>query len=292
MNDNRQSSHAEFARTPPRMTALSDHPLEPASGWIDRFNFPFQLGAVYDIIRHPETETPLSIGLYGDWGAGKTSAMKWLEGLLHIWNERDGHAETKTIPVWFYPWKYQTREDVWRGIVAEVLLATMDKKAASPERVLFAVKRFGAFLGKSFVRALSSLKLTAKDPTGLLGEGEVTFQAVEGILEDFQDLNRPERAYLNQFESMLSNWIKESLGQNERLVIFIDDLDRCLPDVTLEVLEALKLYLNIRGLVFVGDFSITPWRTDLPPIVVLLFSVGHVREAGSTEDWWRGGAVR
>ena len=234
------------------MTALSDHPIVPEEGWIDRFNFPSQLGTIYDIIRHPDTQTPLTVGIYGDWGTGKTSGMKWLEGMLNIWNaEGTGNHKRRILPVWFYPWKYHSREDVWRGIVAEIVLATMGFETASPERVLFAVKRFGAFLGKSFVRALASIKLKAKDPTGQLPEGEVTFQAVEKILEDFQELNHPERAYLNRFESMLENWIKNSLGSDERLVLFVDDLDRCLPDVTLEVLEAMKLYLNIPELVFV-----------------------------------------
>lgn len=244
--------------------ALSDHPINPQRGWVDRFNFAFQLGAVYDIIRHPDTETPLAIGIYGDWGTGKTSAMKWLQGLLDTWNRKSQGDHIRTLPVWFYPWKYQTREDVWRGIVAEIVLATMTVKAASPERVLFAVKRFGAFLGRSFVRALASIKLKGKDPTGILGEGEITFQSVEKILEDFQDLNHPERAYLNRFESMLSNWIIQSVGTDERLVVFIDDLDRCLPDVTLEVLEAIKLYLNIPQLIFVVGLD----RTVVESIVL------------------------
>jgi hypothetical protein len=248
----REAHYRSLALTEPRMTALSDHPVVPEEGWIDRFNFPSQLGTIYDIIRHPDTQTPLTVGIYGDWGTGKTSGMKWLEGMLNIWNaEGEGINKKRILPVWFYPWKYHNREDVWRGIVAEIVLATMGFESASPERVLFAVKRFGAFLGKSFVRALASIKLKAKDPTGQLPEGEVTFQAVEKILEDFQELNHPERAYLNRFESMLENWIKNSLSGDERLVLFVDDLDRCLPDVTLEVLEAMKLYLNIPELVFV-----------------------------------------
>jgi len=41
------------------------------------------------------------------------------------------------------------------------------------------------------------------------------------------------------------------LGEDDRMVIFIDDLDRCLPEVALQVLEALKLYFNIDGVAFV-----------------------------------------
>ena len=62
---------------------------------------------------------------------------------------------------------------------------------------------------------------------------------------------RPESAYLNAFEGALETWVAKTLGENERMVVFIDDLDRCMPEVGLRVLEALKLYLNIEGLIFV-----------------------------------------
>ena len=65
------------------------------------------------------------------------------------------------------------------------------------------------------------------------------------------DYVSPQNAYLNEFETALQSWIVNTLDDNERMVIFIDDLDRCLPEITLQVLEALKLYLNIPKLIFV-----------------------------------------
>jgi predicted KAP-like P-loop ATPase len=84
------------------------------------------LSAVFDILRHQSTRCPVTVGVYGDWGSGKSSAMRWLETNLHAWNrlpadKRENHP--CVYPIWFDPWKYQSREEVWRGIIAEVVLA-------------------------------------------------------------------------------------------------------------------------------------------------------------------------
>jgi predicted KAP-like P-loop ATPase len=71
------------------------------------------------------------------------------------------------------------------------------------------------------------------------------------IYEEFDKANHPEKAYLNQFEDTLKSWVKGFLKDDARIALFIDDLDRCMPQVTLEVLEAIKLYLNIPQIIFV-----------------------------------------
>jgi len=54
------------------------------------------MGPVFDILRHHDTRTPLSVGIYGDWGSGKTTAMHWLKHHLDQWNA-EGEAENKVI---------------------------------------------------------------------------------------------------------------------------------------------------------------------------------------------------
>ena len=72
------------------------------------------------------------------------------------------------------------------------------------------------------------------------------------IVKNFQTAHHPEKPYLNEYEHAIEKWVKDTLSRNdERMVIFIDDLDRCMPDIALQVLEALKLYLNIDRLIFV-----------------------------------------
>ncbi|MEM7454691.1 MAG: leucine-rich repeat domain-containing protein [Planctomycetota bacterium] len=272
----------------PRFTILPDHPITAAQD-DQAIGFEARLSSVLDIIRHRQTLCPMAIAIYGDWGTGKTSAMKWLERQLNEWNKLD-HAERdffhgvrkKTAPhprvysVWFEPWKFHKREDVWRGLIAEVILhcisaSNLDLENAG-RRLRDTASRFGKFLGRSFLDALSRIKFraTAKgDATGVGADAgvEVSGEMFRDVVDEFHKVNHPERAYLNDFEVTLKDWVgkylrpadgdpnKEELDAvdyaGDRMVIFIDDLDRCLPEVTLEVLEALKLYLNIPQLIFV-----------------------------------------
>lgn len=241
-----------LAQSPPQINIIGDASLLADNPDADQFELHYRLGPVYDVIRHPHTVLPLAIAVYGDWGAGKTSAMKWLEGLLRKWNATAASSSTGQFiirPVWFCPWKYHTREDVWRGMIAEVVLATLSNHASSLDTIKSAVAKFGRFLGRTFLQAIKSIDIHASaGPTGLsLDLGEL-----QSIVANLDDEAHPERAYLNQFEDTLRKWIQNVVPPNERLCVFIDDLDRCMPDVGLQVLESLKLYLSIDKLVFVA----------------------------------------
>ncbi|MBM4107775.1 MAG: hypothetical protein FJ255_03020 [Phycisphaerae bacterium] len=249
----------ELALRAPVMTILSDHPIlrdqaDEKTGSAregDSFELHTRLGAVYDIIRHQNTRAPLAIGIFGDWGTGKSSAMRWLADQLKVWSDQGDTCKPhfRTRCVWFEPWKYQTRDDVWRGLIAEVVINSIDPSKASVATVVNAVKKFGGALGRWFIHTVSSLQLSGGVPG--VGEASVNLEALAKIAEDYKQSTHPERAFLNEFESTLKSWVKGSLGGDERMVLLIDDLDRCLPAVVLEVLEALKLYLNIPQLVFV-----------------------------------------
>lgn len=257
MSSSSEDKFKQLAKTPPGMTVLNDGPLLVEKASNESFDLSSILIPLYDIMRHPKTQTPLSMAIYGDWGSGKTSAMRWLEAILKEWKKSDPKPEDGVIvrPVWFYPWKYQEQDDVWRGLISEVILASINVEDATPARVKNAVKKFGGFLGRSFINAVSKVKLKADAGNEAIGGkvvGEVDLSFFKDIAEDFQQTNHPEKGYLNHFESTLQEWIKETITENkERMVIFIDDLDRCMPKVALQVLEALKLYLNIPDLIFV-----------------------------------------
>ena len=236
----------------PAMTVLSDRALRDEDYATAAFDLNSKLGPIYDILRHGETRTPMAVAVYGDWGTGKTSAMRYLRGMLEKWRASGPEGRVRVQTVWFDPWKYHDREDVWRGLIAEVIIKTIDVGDLQPgefvQRVTAAAKRFGGFLGRSFLHALAGLKVKAGAP----GAGvEFGFAALRDVYDEYRAAAQPHKAYLNQFEETLRAWLREWLGPDERMVIFIDDLDRCMPEVCLEVLEALKLYLNLDRLIFV-----------------------------------------
>ncbi|MEM9353430.1 MAG: leucine-rich repeat domain-containing protein [Planctomycetota bacterium] len=250
---NRQEANKAFARKPPRMTVLTDGALSDTKWQEESFELSQRLGPVYDILRHHNTETPMTIAVYGGWGTGKTSAMRWLEGMLKDWKEEGkpepGKDKYTVHPVWFDAWKYHDRDDIWRGLIAEVIIASIDVKNATPQRVLDAAKNFGKLLGRSFLNVLKGI--TIKVGADQAAEAEFSLETLEKIIADYKETTHPEQSFLNHYEDTLKGWIHNTLGEHERMVVFIDDLDRCLPEIALQVLEALKLYLAIDKLVFV-----------------------------------------
>jgi len=242
--------YLEFAKRRPDLTILSDHPLRIDDCSTETFDLRWKVGPVYDIIRHEDTKTPMAILITGDWGTGKTSAMRWLHSLLDVWNNSVGPNDFKVHPVWFYPWKYDNKQDVWRGLIWEAIMGTIDTRGATLEDIRYAAERLGPYLGRSFLNTLASIRLKHETSTSAKG---VDFDLTElgRTITALQDVTDLERAHLSDFENELRSWVKKVLHPRERMIIFIDDLDRCMPEIMLQVIQAMHLYLNIEKLIFI-----------------------------------------
>jgi len=302
--DLRRYARNVSAKKPAPIVLFSDAALSETGH--DAFELERKLGIVRDAILNKSTETPFTVMVTGGWGSGKTSAMSWLQKSLEEKSEevqqQEEEDKEKGTPeseieriygrrlqadtCWFYPWKYQKQEDVWRGLIAEVILAAIDLENVDAAKVVKAAKQFGSFLGKGFVRILSSVKISAKGKAGDLDVGaELSLkEALGGVIEEYGKSVTPQEAYFNEFESVLKKWMADSYpkGGRQRLVVFIDDLDRCLPKIALQVLEALKLYLNIPNLVFVVGVD----RTVIDQIVAKSYCdvVGDKAMEGSFKE--------
>jgi len=104
-------------------------------------------------------------------------------------------------------------------------------------------------------QALRLADEAAKAAQGKIGEGALS-EDVAGLLKAFRrDVIHHHQQHLDsleQFQRVFADLVKihvVDLGQ--RLVLFVDDLDRCLPEKAVEVLEAIKLFLDVPGCVFV-----------------------------------------
>jgi len=170
-----------------------------------------------------QCDTPMTVGIQGDWGSGKTSLMQLIQGLLQ---QESAPPETHTLNTWQYA---QVAEG--RALSLVVIQALHDKLAEDKTE---ARKVIGG-LWKA-VRALRKVEFggfgVEVDPTK--DEATETFD-VQKLKDDFARL-------------VASRCQKT---RRDRLVVFVDDLDRVLPERAVEILEALKNFVDVPGCVFV-----------------------------------------
>jgi Cdc6-like AAA superfamily ATPase len=96
----------------PSRSILSDQPAAD-----DQLNFAPYAKTLADILADPATDTPLTIGVFGGWGRGKTSLMRMVERRL----DEQAAAGFTVKPVWFNAWLYSHQESLWRALIARVV---------------------------------------------------------------------------------------------------------------------------------------------------------------------------
>lgn len=174
---------------------------------------------------------PACVALYGSWGAGKTNLMRSAYREL-----KDEHHV-----VWFDPWLYERSDDVL-GMLLLTMIRSIPGKDLEQElltHVSFLVRSATAVLSKvvpTLVGAAvggplgTALGAFAKlDPTELAAR-----LRVESVQDDIQKLRKDFAVFVE----------KVTKGrEGKRLIVFLDDLDRCLPDKAIWLIEAVKLFL-------------------------------------------------
>lgn len=186
----------------------------------DLFNFPKFAKDLENVLLSSDTKTPYSIVIHGEWGSGKTSLGKRVyESLKSKDSMLDG---TKLKVIWFDAWQYEKLDPV-AGLLQIIAKAHPISKAK-------AFKKTAAGVGLGF------LDLTLRSVTANMSSLKILDEIMEFIDSQVEDIKT------------ISEKLAE-LVRNERLIIFIDDLDRCSIENALEMLEAIKLFLNVKGII-------------------------------------------
>ena len=235
----------------------------------DFLNFTGVADTVAEIVVQAQGK-PISIGVSGAWGVGKSSMIRLIRRGLA--SRTEGRADN-FIFVEFNAWLYQGYDDARASlleVIATTLAAEAGKRKTGIEKAQELLKRVN-WLRAAKVIAPSALALAfGLPPAGLIGEifnlgkkavtggiggddvtkiegeaGELAGTA-GGLLNPAADTSPPKeiQAIRDFFEAAL-----KEMGVT--LVVLIDDLDRCLPPTTISTLEAIRLFLFLENTAFV-----------------------------------------
>lgn len=237
----------------------------------DLLGYSIHASLLKDVVTNPKN-LPITVGLYGDWGSGKSSILKILQEQL----ENDDN----TVVVYFDGWSFESFDDAKMSLIQGIVDALENnekffaKVKDDTEGAFNAVKEAFAGLKKS-INWMRALKVTAKAAlpvasavmTGGTSIIPILISAFQENKEHLVDLLTGDKAkeflqsainsendekkykavreFRADFEALIN---KSKQGQ---IVILIDDLDRCLPRHIIDNLEAIKLFLNVPKTAFV-----------------------------------------
>ncbi len=185
-----------------------------------------------------ECETPLTIGVQGDWGIGKTSFMNLVRGELD-----DGcrMLDAKYPIIYFNTWQYSqfSQEGLLSLSILKGIVRAIQRESASTRTELIEKsKKFGDFvarLGSQVLKAQTGVDVAAAAG----GQGGDSPEDLTEMLRELKD----------EFGALVREIIRDKVGG--RIVIMIDDLDRIRPIKALEFLESIKNFLDVEGCIFV-----------------------------------------
>ena len=241
---------------------------------IDLLGFDFLVDGLVIALSEPRL-LPLTVGVLGDWGSGKSSLMGLAQAQLTAadGSEADGHY----VCVRFSPWQYEDYDDVKASLMSAVLTALADEAGSdSPRQVeVGRLKAFAQGFGRRSRRAVrgglaiapgtSAAIAGAVDPgLGIAaamaqpGLEMVTTRLAERLDEPTQApatgpaQGEPEVGVssVDEFRSRFADLVA-CLDQVSAVVVFIDDLDRCLPETVVDTFEAIRLLLGVPRTAFV-----------------------------------------
>lgn len=209
---------------------LLDEAIDDAT----KFGFDNYSAALASIIKSKNLQTPFTIAIHGDWGSGKTSLMKTIARKL----EQSSRDEAKVKAVWFKAWEFEkVPVPLWKVFLNRITMELQDMVGDT------GLKAKIKAVGKGLLLLSSDLLLERY--------AGVPLEKIEGIKEKVWDDIKKINSLSEDLSGCIEAALKNDPLKRDRLVVFIDDLDRCLPEQCVEVFESIKLFLNSKNCVFV-----------------------------------------
>lgn len=210
-----------------------------------------------------KSEEPLTIGLHGDWGAGKSSTLLMIEKAFG--------GDDRTLCVRFNGWLFEGYDDA-KAVLIETIVAELLNKRSGATKVAdkaadvlksvnwlkvartaggAAISFATGFPNQDIIQGITgTAKRVIENPEDVI-TGEIFHKLMTGAADHFKESvptdNAPQRmhAFREDFKELLKR------ADIDRLIVLVDDLDRCLPETAIATLEAIRLFLFVPNAAFV-----------------------------------------
>lgn len=219
----------------------------------DYIDYSHLLKAITTII-DTDNLLPCSIGIYGDWGSGKSSLMRMAE--------KKYEDDKDILVIKFNGWLFEGYEDAKSVLMGRIVDEIISKRKFSEKAIKYAAKLLKRVdwikvAGSSLKYGMSFLTL---GPVGVAGvsladamsnikDTDYENYIKEKQKKDTEDSDETLRSNIQEFHKNFEALIEET--KIKKIIVFIDDLDRCSPDTIIGTLEAIKLFLFTKKTAFV-----------------------------------------
>jgi len=242
---------------------------------IDYLNFNETAESIKDLITEKEL-MPISVGVFGNWGAGKSTILELTKSSL----EKDNK---EYIQIHFDAWMFEGFDDA-KAALLETIASELLKEAQKTEDDKGLIKKAADFSDR--VDKIRLLGMLAEGGAALSGfpmlglgqkiiglfseddeESEVQIEedgcetgdaqiaadkakkvakSAKGVLKPKKKLSPPTeiRKFRSAYSSLLESF-------NKPLIVYVDNLDRCSPINAISTLEAIRLFLFLPNTAFV-----------------------------------------
>ena len=223
-----------------KKTGIVDEPIKPflkdAIGQEDRLGINDYAQALQTFIEN--TDTPMTVGIQGEWGSGKTSLMN------KIWKELEGiEKNTRYESIWINTWEHsllKSPEEALISIVNEISqkISLLNPKNDKAKKIIATGKK--VFSGVLKVAAGVTMGVAGKEVADdlLYGQADNSIKQLRADLEDF-------------INSTIDDTSTSEIKNISKIVFYIDDLDRIEPKDAVKILELLKNIFSLKHCVFI-----------------------------------------
>ncbi len=187
-----------------------------------------------------DCEPPMTIGIQGDWGIGRTSLMNMLRGDGDL--EQSGLLDAglcKTVSLDSWPYSQFNQDD--HMVVACLYAITVELGRALKNNSGLDTDQLQAQITATQCKLVDVMQ-QVRD----LNQGK---SVNDQTGKSYIDISGQMLRFKAEFEKLVALWADSKAGR--RVVIFVDDMDRIPPAMALELLEAFKNFMDVSGSVFI-----------------------------------------